>query len=122
MKFVGHKMKLRRRAHKNRAGIYRKSDMTLFIDALKSDRNHKAALNPRIVVFRETKVLPSACASVRDLAGGLSLNGGNIHVHPRIPFITIRPTIKRPISQSVPPASVEIKQMGQDALHKARKQ
>jgi hypothetical protein len=31
----------------------------------------------------------------------LSRNGGNIHVHPEIPFIAIRPTIKRPINQSV---------------------
>jgi hypothetical protein len=40
---------------------------------------------------------------------GLSRNGGNIHVHPEIPFIAIRPTIMRPISQSVPPAPVEIR-------------
>ena len=40
---------------------------------------------------------------------GLSRNGGNIHVPPEIPFITIRPTIKRPINQSVPPAPLEIK-------------
>jgi hypothetical protein len=40
---------------------------------------------------------------------GLSRNGGNIHVHPEIPFITIRPTIERPINQSVPPAPLEIR-------------
>jgi hypothetical protein len=40
---------------------------------------------------------------------GLSRNGGNIHVHPEIPFITIRPTIKRPISQSIPLAPLEIR-------------
>jgi hypothetical protein len=45
------------------------------------------------------KVLPSACASLRDLAG--SRKCGNIHVHPEIPFITIRPRIHRPMSQSI---------------------
>jgi len=40
---------------------------------------------------------------------GLSRNGGNIHVHPEIPFITIQPRIKRPISQSIPLASPEIR-------------
>jgi hypothetical protein len=40
---------------------------------------------------------------------GLSRNGGNIHVHPEIPFITIRPRIQRPISQSIPLASLEIR-------------
>ena len=40
---------------------------------------------------------------------GLSRNGGNIHVHPEIPFITIRPRIQRPISESIPLASLEIR-------------
>ena len=39
---------------------------------------------------------------------GLSRNGGNIHVHPEIPFITIRPRIQRPMSQSIPLAPPEI--------------
>jgi hypothetical protein len=39
---------------------------------------------------------------------GLSRNGGNIYVHAEIPFITIRPAIKR-IGQSVPPAPIEIR-------------
>ena len=40
---------------------------------------------------------------------GLSRNGGNIHVHSEIPFITIQPRIKRPISQSIPLAPLEIR-------------
>ena len=40
---------------------------------------------------------------------GLSRNGGNIPVHPEIPFITIRPRIQRPMSQSIPLASLEIR-------------
>ena len=40
---------------------------------------------------------------------GSSRNGGNIHVHPEIPFITIQTRIKRPISQSIPLASLEIR-------------
>jgi hypothetical protein len=39
----------------------------------------------------------------------LSRNGGNIHVHPEIPFITIRPRIQRPLSQSIPLAPLEIR-------------
>jgi hypothetical protein len=49
------------------------------------------------------------CMRVSAGSRGLSRNGGNIHVHPEIPFITIRPTIKRPISQSVPTAPLEIR-------------
>lgn len=37
-----------------------------------------------------------------------SRNGGNIHVHSEIPFITIRPRIKGPIRQSIPLAPLEI--------------
>ena len=66
---------------------------------------------PTYVAFRGMKVLQSACASARR-SRGLSRNGGNIHVHPEIPFITIPPTIKRPISQSVSPASLEIRDAG----------
>src|SRR5882672_7611166 len=51
----------------------------------------------------------SVCMRVSPGSRGLSRNGGNIHVHPEIPFITIRPPIKQPISQSVPPASLEIR-------------
>jgi hypothetical protein len=39
---------------------------------------------------------------------GLSRNGGNIHVHPEIPFITIRPKIKNANSQSISLALLEI--------------
>jgi hypothetical protein len=51
----------------------------------------------------------SICMRISAGSRGLSGNGGNIHVHPEIPFITIRPTIKQPISQSVPLASLEIR-------------
>ena len=51
----------------------------------------------------------SICMRISAGSRGLSRNGGNIHVHPEIPFITIRPTIKRPISQSVSPAPLEIR-------------
>ena len=40
---------------------------------------------------------------------GLSRNGGNIHVHTEIPFITIQPRIQSPMSQSIPLASLEIR-------------
>jgi hypothetical protein len=63
---------------------------------------------PLLAAFRETKVLP-ICMRTSTGARGLSRNGGNIHVHPEIPFITIRPTIKRLISQSILPAPLEIR-------------
>ena len=51
----------------------------------------------------------SICMRISAGSRGLSRNGGNIHVHPEIPFITIQPTIKRPINQSIPPAPLEIR-------------
>jgi hypothetical protein len=40
---------------------------------------------------------------------GLSRNGGNIHVHPEIPFLTIRSRIKIRNSQSISPAPLQIR-------------
>ena len=51
----------------------------------------------------------SICMRISAGSRGLSRNGGNIHVHPEIPFITIRPRIQRPMSQSIPLASLEIR-------------
>src|SRR5258705_12689421 len=51
----------------------------------------------------------SICMRISAGSRGQSRNGGNIHVHPETPFITIRPTTKRLISQSVQPACLEIR-------------
>jgi hypothetical protein len=51
----------------------------------------------------------SICMRISAGSRGLSRNGGNIHVHPEIPLITIRPRIQRPISQSIPLAPLEIR-------------
>jgi hypothetical protein len=51
----------------------------------------------------------SICMRISAGSRGLSRNGGNIHVHPEIPFITIRPRIQMPISESIPLASLEIR-------------
>lgn len=51
----------------------------------------------------------SICMRISAGSRGLSRNGGNIHVHPEIPFIMIRPRIQRPMSQSIPLASLEIR-------------
>ena len=51
----------------------------------------------------------SICMRISAGSRGLSRNGGNIHVHPEIPFITIRPTIKTQNSQSVSPTPLEIR-------------
>src|SRR5919106_6395254 len=51
----------------------------------------------------------SICMRVSSGSRGLSRNGGNIHVHSEIPFITIQPRIKRPVSQSIPLAPLEIR-------------
>ena len=51
----------------------------------------------------------SICMRISSGSRGLSRNGGNIHVHPEVPFITIRPRIKRPNSQSISLAPLEIR-------------
>jgi len=51
----------------------------------------------------------SICMRISAGSRDLSRNGGNIHVHPEIPFIMIRPRIQRPMSQSIPLASLEIR-------------
>lgn len=40
---------------------------------------------------------------------GLSRNGGNIHIHPEIPFITIRPRMPTRKSQSIPLPPLKIR-------------
>jgi len=51
----------------------------------------------------------SICMRISAGSRGLSRNGGNIHVHTEIPFVTIQSRIKRPISQSIPLAPPEIR-------------
>jgi hypothetical protein len=51
----------------------------------------------------------SICMRISAGSRGLSRNGGNIHVHSEIPFITIRPRIQRPLSPSIPLAPLEIR-------------
>src|SRR5687768_13246132 len=51
----------------------------------------------------------SICMRISAGSRGLSRNGGNIHVHPEIPFITIRPKIKNANSQSISQAPLEIR-------------
>ena len=51
----------------------------------------------------------SICMRISAGSRGLSRNGGNIHVHTEIPFITIQPRIQRPMSQSIPLAPPEIR-------------
>lgn len=51
----------------------------------------------------------SICMRISAGSRGLSRNGGNIYVHPEIPFITVRPRIQRLMSQSIPLASFEIR-------------
>src|ERR1051325_1814846 len=51
----------------------------------------------------------SICMRISAGSRGPSRNGGNIHVHPEIPSITIRPRILRPNNQSISPAPLEIR-------------
>lgn len=51
----------------------------------------------------------SICMRISAGSRGLSRNGGNIHVHPEIPFVTIRPTINRPSNQPISLAPLEIR-------------
>ena len=107
VKFVGHKMRIC--AH----------------DLIRTERQQKR--NPMISVgfARVRKKRPcricgkptycgfsrdegtSICMRISAGSRGLSRNGGNIHVHPEIPFITIRPKIKNANSQSISLAPLE---------------
>jgi len=49
------------------------------------------------------------CMRISAGSRGLSRNGGNIHVHPEIPFITRQPKIKNANSQSISLAPLEIR-------------
>lgn len=51
----------------------------------------------------------SICMRVSAGSRGRSRNGGNIHVHPETPFITIRPKIKNANSQLASLAPLEIR-------------
>ena len=51
----------------------------------------------------------SICMRISSGSRGLSRNGGNIHVHPEIPFIMIRPSIPTRKSQSIPLAPLKIR-------------
>jgi hypothetical protein len=51
----------------------------------------------------------SICMRISAGSRGPSRNGGNIHVHPEIPLITVRPRILRPNNQSISPAPLEIR-------------
>jgi hypothetical protein len=51
----------------------------------------------------------SICMRISAGSRGLSRNGGNIHVHPEIPFLTIRSRIKIRNSQLITPAPLEIR-------------
>src|SRR5262245_46951069 len=51
----------------------------------------------------------SICMRISSGSRGLSRNGGNIHVHPEIPFIMIRPRIPIRNSQLIPLAPPEIR-------------
>jgi hypothetical protein len=100
VKFVGHKVKFV--GHKMRICAH---------DLIRTERQQKR--NPMISVgfARVSKKRPcricgkptycgfsrdegtSICMRISAGSRGLSRNGGNIHVHPEIPFITIRPRI-----------------------------
>jgi len=51
----------------------------------------------------------SICMRISSGSRGLSRNGGNIHVHPEIPLILIRPRIPTRKSQSIPLAPLKIR-------------
>jgi hypothetical protein len=103
MKFVRHKMKLRGRSHPKLL-IKRNSMISVGFERVSKKRPCRICGKPTYCGFSRDE-------GIRISAGsrGLSRNGGNIHVHPEIPFITIRPTTKRLISQSVQPACLEIR-------------
>ena len=104
----GHKMKLRARSHRTERLQKRKPMISVGFERVSKKRPCRICGKPTYCGFSRDEGT-SICMRISAGSRGLSRNGGNIHVHPEIPFITIRPRIKRPISQSIPLAPLEIR-------------
>src|SRR5678816_2506574 len=107
VKFVRHKMKLRGRSH-SKLEIKRNPMISVGFKRVSKKRPCRICGKPTYCGFSRDEGT-SICMRVSSGSRGLSRNGGNIHVHPEIPFIMIRPRIQRPISESIPLASLEIR-------------
>ena len=101
-------MKLRARSHTNRAAQKRKPMISVGFTRVSKKRPCRICGKPTYCGFSRDEGT-SICMRISAGSRGLSRNGGNIHVHTEIPFITIQPRIMKPISQSIPLASPEIR-------------
>jgi hypothetical protein len=107
MKFVRHKVKLLGRSH-SKLEIKRNPMISVGFKRVSKKRPCRICGKPTYCGFSRDEGT-SICMRISAGSRGLSRNGGNIHVHTEIPFITIQPRIMRPISQSIPLASPEIR-------------
>jgi hypothetical protein len=107
MKFVRHKMKLRGRSHPKLL-IKRNSMISVGFERVSKKRPCRICGKPTYCGFSRDEGT-SICMRISTGSRGLSRNGGNIHVHPEIPFITIRTKIKNANSQSSSLAPLEIR-------------
>ena len=89
-------MKLRGRAH-TKLVIKRDPMISVGFKRVRKKRPCRICGKPSYCGFSEERTT-SICMRISAGSRRLSRNGGNIHVHSGIPFMTIRPTIKRPIS------------------------
>src|ERR1051326_950323 len=107
MKFLRHKVKLRGRSH-TKLVTKRIPMISVGFKRVSKTRPCRICGKPTYCGFSRDEGT-SICMRISAGSRGLSRNGRNVHVHPEIPFITIRPRIKRPISQSISPAPLEIR-------------
>ncbi len=106
MKFVRHKMKLHARIPNGSVNVILM--ISVGFNRVSKRRPCRICGKPTYCGFSRDEGT-SICMHISAGSRGLSRNGGNIQVHPEIPFITIRPRIQRPMSQSIPLASLEIR-------------
>jgi hypothetical protein len=107
MKFVRHKMKLRGRSHPKLV-IKRNPMISVGFKRVSKQRPCRICGKTTYCGFSRDEGT-SICMRISAGARGLSRNGGNIHVHPEIPFMRIRPRIISRKSQSIPAAPLEIR-------------
>ncbi len=104
VKFVRHKMKLRTTSWKWANNVM----ISVGFERVSKKRPCRICGKPTYCGFSRDEGI-SICMRISAGSRGLSRNGGNIHVHPEIPFITIRPKIKNANSQLVSLAPLEIR-------------
>src|SRR5215203_5354209 len=92
VKFVRHKVKLRGRSH-SKLEIKRNPMISVGFERVSKKRPCRICGKPTYCGFSRDEGT-SICMRISAGSRRPSRNGGNIHVHTEIPFITIQPRIK----------------------------